>query len=64
VRRLLANGSDALSGVTWDGWSYNYELNHGQPVRLDNITVGEEIVVIDGVVSLDVPDSSAAVLDL
>ncbi|KAK4144763.1 uncharacterized protein C8A04DRAFT_36332 [Dichotomopilus funicola] len=51
VRRLLANGSDAITGITWDGWSYNYELEGGKPVRLDNVTVGETVVVgEDGVV--------------
>jgi Glycosyl hydrolase family 79 C-terminal beta domain len=62
VQRLLANGSDAVSGITWDGWSYNYELDHGRPVRLHNVTVGEEIVVTGGVVTLNVLDSSIAVL--
>jgi hypothetical protein len=63
VQRLLANGSDAVSGITWDGWSYNYELDRGRPVRLRNVTVGEEAVVMDGMVVLDALDSSAAVLD-
>lgn len=26
VSRLIANGSDALTGITWDGKSYAYEL--------------------------------------
>ncbi|KAL5115345.1 hypothetical protein ACEQ8H_006790 [Pleosporales sp. CAS-2024a] len=29
VQRLLANGSDAITGITWDGSSYNYELDEG-----------------------------------
>ncbi|KAL5327447.1 hypothetical protein ACEPPN_005143 [Leptodophora sp. 'Broadleaf-Isolate-01'] len=62
VQRLLANGSDAITGVTWDGWSYNWELERGKPVRLGNITVGESVRRIGGVVSIEVPDSSAAVL--
>lgn len=63
VQRLSANGSDAISGVTWDGWSYNWELDVGRPVRLSNVTVGEVIVVgEDGAVEVGVPDSSAAVL--
>jgi hypothetical protein len=65
VQRLYANGSDAITGITWDGWSYNYELDKGKPVRLDNVTVGEYVVVQeDGTVQVSVPDSSAALLSL
>jgi hypothetical protein len=64
VRRLWANGSDAITGITWDGWSYNFELDEGRPVRLANVTVGEKVKVAgDGSVTVSVPDSSAAVLD-
>lgn len=64
VQRLWANGSDAISGITWDGWSYNYELSAGRPVRLSNVTVGEVLVVgDDGAVEVEVPDSSAVVLN-
>ncbi|KND92840.1 Beta-glucuronidase, partial [Tolypocladium ophioglossoides CBS 100239] len=27
VQRLLANGSDAITGITYDGWSYNWDLD-------------------------------------
>jgi hypothetical protein len=64
VRRLMANGSDAISGVTFDGYSYNLELDDGKPVLLNNVTRGEVVKVgKDGVVSVDVPWSSAALLD-
>ncbi|KAF3057156.1 hypothetical protein GL218_06266 [Daldinia childiae] len=63
VRRLRANGSDAVTGVSWDGWSYNYELDRGRPVRLGNVTVGEKIGIVDGVVEVRVADSEAVVLD-
>ena len=64
VRRLWANGSDAITGITWDGWSYNFELDEGRPVRLGNVTVGERVKVArDGSVTVSVPDSSAVVLD-
>ncbi len=62
VQRLLANGSDAITGITFDAWSYNYELEQGKPVRLTNVTYGETAVVNDGVVTVEVPDSSAALL--
>lgn len=64
VQRLMANGSDAITGVTFDGWSYNWELDNGKPVRLHNVTVGEVVKSKDGVVTLRVPDSSAALLHL
>ncbi|KAH9892973.1 glycoside hydrolase family 79 protein [Xylariomycetidae sp. FL2044] len=63
VSRLLANGSDAVTGISWDGWSYNYELDAGRPVRLGNVTVGETAEVRDGVVTVAVPDSQAVMLD-
>jgi hypothetical protein len=63
VQRLLANGSDAITGITWDGYSYNYELNQGKPVRLMNVTTGEIAHVKNGVVHVTVPDSSVSVLN-
>ena len=65
VQRLMANGSDAISGITWDGWSYNYELKGGAPVRLRNVTVGEMVSVDSkGVVELEIPYSSGAILNI
>lgn len=62
VQRLLANGSDAIMGITWDGWSYNLELAGGKPVRLNNVTMGERLIVQDNQVTASVPDSSAVLL--
>lgn len=65
ARRLLANGSDAISGITFDGYSYNFELDEGKPILLQNVTRGETVVIDDkGVLKLDVPWSSAAILQL
>ncbi|ETS74799.1 hypothetical protein PFICI_13283 [Pestalotiopsis fici W106-1] len=65
VQRLSANGSDAITGVTFDGWSYNYELERGAPVRLANVTVGERLnVTEDGVLSVGVADSEAVIVTL
>ncbi|KAK4247188.1 hypothetical protein C7999DRAFT_32360 [Corynascus novoguineensis] len=68
VRRLAANGSDAITGITWDGSSYNHELEKGQPVRLANVTVTSEtervVVGEGGVVRVRVEDASAALLDI
>jgi hypothetical protein len=63
VQRLMANGSDAITGITWDGWSYEFELDEGRPVRLGNVTVAERVRVgEDGRMVVGVPDSSAVVL--
>lgn len=65
VRRLIANGSDAITGITWDGYSYNYELDKGRPVRLHNVTINEKTHVDrNGLVSIDIPYSSAAILTI
>jgi hypothetical protein len=63
LQRLMANGSDAISGVTYDGYSYNYELDEGKAVLLQNTTRGEAVHVDKrGKLSVDVPWSSAVVL--
>jgi hypothetical protein len=63
VQRLIANGSDAVSGVTFDGYSYNYELDNGKPVLLHNVTRGEKLRVgRQGTINIELPDSSAALL--
>lgn len=63
LQRLTANGSDAITGVTFDGYSYNYELNNGLPVRQSNVTTGEKTsVASDGQIHLEVPRSSAAIV--
>ncbi|TWU78504.1 hypothetical protein ED733_008987 [Metarhizium rileyi] len=64
VQRLMANGSDAITGVTFDGWSYNWELDNGNPVRLHNTTTGEMVKSKHGVFTVRVPDSSAALLHM
>lgn len=63
IQRLLANGSDAISGISFDGVSFNYELDKGRPVRLKNVTRGERAWVRGGTVDVKVPDSSAVILD-
>jgi len=65
VQRLMANGSDAITGISWDGWSYNYELEMGAPVRLANVTIGEKVDIdSQGDVEVTVPYSSAVILSL
>ncbi|KAF2725705.1 glycoside hydrolase family 79 protein [Polychaeton citri CBS 116435] len=41
LQRMMANGSDAITGCTFGGYSYNYELDNGMPVRLNNVTAAE-----------------------
>ncbi|KXT08567.1 hypothetical protein AC579_8314 [Pseudocercospora musae] len=64
VQRLMANGSDAISGITFDGYSYDFELDEGRPVLLKNVTRGEKVVVdaVEVVVRVEVPWSSAVIL--
>jgi hypothetical protein len=63
LHRLMANGSDAISGVTYDGYSYNHELEEGKPVLLQNVTRGETLRVNKhGKLTVEVPWSSAVVL--
>lgn len=65
LQRLMANGSDAITGVTFNGYSYNYDLDEGKPVLLQNVTTGEQIQVnADGLASVQVPWSSAVILEL
>jgi len=65
VQRLLANGSDAITGITWNGLSYNYELDQGRPVRLSNTTQDTAVTVSEaGSLLVDVPHSSAAIVQL
>lgn len=65
LQRLWANGSDAISGISWDGWSYNYELKGGAPVRLHNVTVDETVAVdAQGVVEVELAWASGAILNL
>ena len=63
VQRLIAAGSDAQTGISWDGWSYAYELDEGRGVRMDNVTIGETVGVIEGKVMVEVEWSSAVVLN-
>jgi hypothetical protein len=64
VQRLMANGSDAITGITWDGWSYNYELQSGKPVRQHNVTIGEFATVKEGIVEIELPYSSGVILNI
>jgi len=66
VARLMGNGSDAVSGITFAGVSYNYELAGGTPVVLKNVTGLEVVGIQQGgkVGIIQVPDSSAVVLEL
>ncbi|PIA90559.1 Beta-glucuronidase [Cercospora beticola] len=64
LQRLSANGSDAITGITFDGYSYNFELDEGRPVALSNVTRGEVATVNDeGRIEVDVLRSGAVILN-
>ena len=63
VQRLLAAGSDVRYGITWDGWSYAYELDHGRPVQMKNVTIDETLRVSESLVTVELEDSSAVILN-
>lgn len=62
VQRLVANGTDARNGISWDGWSYAIDLDGGLPSRLLNVTVGETASISGGIVKVDIPDAQAVML--
>lgn len=55
VERLMAPGSDATDGI-----SYDYDLRAGRLVNVDPAT--EMVRIRNGVVSVELPDSSAVLL--
>jgi hypothetical protein len=62
VERLIGPGSDALDNITFGGISYGYALRRGMPVPVHAL---EEVArVRDGVLTVEVPDSSAVLLSL
>lgn len=65
VQRLIANGSDATTGITFNGASYEYEVAKGNPKLMGNVTKDETVWVgEDGGVAIWVPWSSAALVQL
>jgi len=64
AERLIANGSDAITGVTFGGYSFNHELEEGRPVLLKNVSASEPVQVQQGRgFAVNVPWSSAVVLN-
>ncbi|KAL2060100.1 hypothetical protein VTL71DRAFT_9922 [Oculimacula yallundae] len=68
VRRLMANGSDAITALRSisgaNVFSVYQELPNGKPVLLHNITIGEIVLSWDVKVTVQVPYSSVAIVDL
>lgn len=62
VDRLMAPGSDSLGNVTFGGISYDYQARLGEPDVVDRSV--EMVGVEDGVVTVYVPDASAALVSL
>ncbi|KAF2098602.1 glycoside hydrolase family 79 protein [Rhizodiscina lignyota] len=61
---LQANGSDAITGITWNGISYNYELDSGKPKLLGNVTKNTPLYISGGVLNVELRDSEAAMVNL
>ena len=66
VQRLIAEGSDAVSGTTFGGVSYDYGLGRGKPVVVKSVTNGVQMVQVasGGMLQIEVPFSSAAIVEL
>lgn len=62
AQRLIAPGSDVEKNVTFGGVSYDYELEKGNAVIVDDME--ETVEIEDGVLSITVPHSSAVLLTL
>ncbi|EQB45829.1 hypothetical protein CGLO_15245 [Colletotrichum gloeosporioides Cg-14] len=63
VLRLIAPGADSITGITWDGYTFNYDVDNGKAARVSTVTVGEEVAVSDGKATLSIADSSAVVVE-
>lgn len=61
IERLNGPGSDAIGNITFGGVSYDHALGEGKPVRRH---AHQETRVIDGVLEIEVPDSSAVLVRL
>ncbi|KIV90003.1 hypothetical protein PV10_07353 [Exophiala mesophila] len=65
ILRLTASGSNAVTDVSFDGYSYSHDLDDGRPSLLPDVPRGEVVQVTSGgEVVVDLPWSSAAVLIL
>lgn len=60
IERLIAPGSDSTDHVTFGGVSYDYDLKEGKPVVVDPKM--EMARIRNGVLSIELPDSSAALV--
>ena len=65
VQRLLADGANSISGISWDGLSFNYDLDGGKPVPLENMTAAcnEVVRLRNGKFSIELLDSSFALVN-
>jgi hypothetical protein len=61
IERLIGPGSNALDNITFGGISYDCALNEGKPVHQHS---NQQTRVRDGMLSINVPDSSAVLTTL
>ncbi|KAJ5952165.1 uncharacterized protein N7479_010578 [Penicillium vulpinum] len=64
IERLIAPGSDSTGNITFGGISYDYGLKRGKPTLVDAKEKNQFVKVKNGVLRVDVPDSSAVLLTL
>lgn len=57
-------GSNVVLGITCDGNPYDYLLNEGKPVLLSNFTRGMTVPIHNRMVTVQVADSEAVILQL
>ena len=64
VQRFMGAGADARTNLTLGGVSYDYELDGGRPIVVDEKATEEKLSIDNGVVKVDVPASSGVLLTL
>ncbi|KAL1962237.1 hypothetical protein VTN77DRAFT_9893 [Rasamsonia byssochlamydoides] len=60
VKRLTAAGSDVTTGVTFNGFAYEYD-SLGQAVRVNGTTSGETVTADEDSLTITVQDSEAVI---
>ncbi|KAJ5951122.1 uncharacterized protein N7479_009535 [Penicillium vulpinum] len=61
IDRLIGPGSDALDNITFGGISYDHALEEGKPVQRHS---NEETRIKNGLLTIEVPDSSAVLITM
>ena len=62
VERLTAAGADVTGNVTFAGVSYDYDLNMGKPVVLNETATTESVTAENGILNVIVMDTEGVLL--